>query len=101
MFELDDTDQKIIRVLRENAREPVKGIATKTGLARSTVRHRMERLEKNGVITGYRVELREGDPAGIEAFLLVILKRTPSYPVVGGGRQPAGSEKMLFPIGRN
>ena len=82
MSEIDETDRKILSVLRRNGREPIKGIAAKTGLARSTVRHRMERMEKSGIITGYRVELSKKSDAGLEAFLLVQLKETPSYPVV-------------------
>lgn len=82
MSKLDDSDQAILGVLRANARESIKGIAAKTGLARSTVRYRIERLEASGTITGYRVELKDAGEHGIEAFLMAKLTTTPSLPVI-------------------
>ena len=83
MTTLDDTDRKIIAILRENAREPIKGIATKTGIARSTVRHRLERLENSGVIAGYKAIVRQEQSTGVEAFLLARLNQTPAYDLIG------------------
>ncbi|MGI0040941.1 MAG: Lrp/AsnC family transcriptional regulator, partial [Nitrosopumilaceae archaeon] len=56
---LDKVDQKIIAILNKNARAPSKEIAAdlrNTGLDVSdrTIRKRIERLEKNGIIKGYR-----------------------------------------------
>ncbi|MBT4890568.1 MAG: Lrp/AsnC family transcriptional regulator [Rhodospirillales bacterium] len=82
MSKLDKSDQAILKVLRGNARESIKGIAAKTGLARSTVRNRIERLETSGTITGYRVELKDTSVNGIEAFLLAHLTTTPSLSVI-------------------
>lgn len=82
MTKLDETDQAILRILRGNARESIKGIAAKTQIARSTVRNRMARMETNGIITGYRVELKGAAGSKIEAFLLVRLAATPSLNVI-------------------
>lgn len=79
---LDETNQAILRILRGNARESIKGIAAQTGLARSTVRNRIERMENDGIIKGYRVELKGSDEGSLEAFLLVHLSATPAQQVI-------------------
>ena len=54
---MDETDVKLIALLRANAREPLASLARKLSLARSTVQDRLRRLEKDGVIGGYAVRL--------------------------------------------
>lgn len=54
-----DTDQKLIALLKANAREPTAALARKLGLARSTVQERLARLEKDGTIKGYTVRLAD------------------------------------------
>ncbi|MEH6630694.1 MAG: Lrp/AsnC family transcriptional regulator [Halopseudomonas aestusnigri] len=82
MRELDDTDRLILQVLRKNARETIKGIAAQTNLARSTVRHRLQKLEDDGIITGYRVELKNASTSGFGAFLFLKLKKTPAIDLI-------------------
>jgi DNA-binding Lrp family transcriptional regulator len=55
---LDDIDQRLIRLLRHDARRGISDLAGELGLARATVRARLERLEKSGEILGYTVILR-------------------------------------------
>jgi len=50
-------DQQLIDLLKVNAREPVASLARKLGVARSTVKERLGKLERSGVITGYTVQL--------------------------------------------
>ncbi|RED54345.1 Lrp/AsnC family transcriptional regulator [Aestuariispira insulae] len=82
MSQLDETDRKIIAILRENGREPVKGIATKTGIARSTVRHRLERLETSGIIAGYQAVIQDPSSSKVGAVLLARLHHTPAYDLI-------------------
>ncbi|MBI1210396.1 MAG: AsnC family transcriptional regulator [Alphaproteobacteria bacterium] len=56
---MDQTDQKLLSLLRANAREPLAALARKLGLARSTVQDRLKRLEKERVIAGYSVRLSQ------------------------------------------
>ncbi|NND19556.1 MAG: Lrp/AsnC family transcriptional regulator [Silicimonas sp.] len=58
---MDETDDALIALLRQNARMPVASLAQALGLARSTVQSRLERLERKGIIAGYTVRL--GDAA--------------------------------------
>ena len=50
---LDATDFEIIRVLRNNARMPFLGIAKHLKVSESTVRSRVNNLQKTGVIKRY------------------------------------------------
>ena len=54
---LDEIDRQLIALLQINARESVATLARLLGIARTTVNSRLERLEKNKVISGYGVRL--------------------------------------------
>jgi len=54
-----DTDERLVALLRANAREPTASLARKLGLARSTVQERIARLERQGTIKGYTVRLSD------------------------------------------
>ena len=55
--ELDDKDNKILRILTENARMPLKRIAKKVRVSREVVDYRIRRLEKMGIISCYVAKL--------------------------------------------
>jgi DNA-binding Lrp family transcriptional regulator len=55
---IDNIDQALISLLRQNARESVATLAGKLGVSRGTVTNRMDRLERDGLIVGYSVRLR-------------------------------------------
>jgi DNA-binding Lrp family transcriptional regulator len=55
---MDETDRRLIALLRENARTSVASLAKELGVARGTVQNRLARLEKDGLIVGYTVRLR-------------------------------------------
>lgn len=74
---MDDEDQQILRVLKGDARQPLKTIAAAVGLAPSSVRERIAKLEQAGVIRGYRAELAGPAETGVRAILLLRLQRTP------------------------
>ncbi len=57
MKELDKIDLKILEILENNARMPVKEIANQVFLSSPAVTNRIERLEKAGVITGYHADI--------------------------------------------
>ena len=54
---MDDTDQRLIALLRQDARATVATLATKLNVSRGTVTNRITRLEDTGVIVGYTVSL--------------------------------------------
>jgi len=57
VYRLDKYDEKIIRVLTENARIPAKDLAIKTGLSRQTSDYRLDRLICTGIIRGFCVDI--------------------------------------------
>ena len=54
---LDDTDRRILELLREDARRTIADIATHVNLSPAPVKRRIDRLEQLGVIAGYTVLL--------------------------------------------
>ena len=78
---LDKVDQKIIEILNSNARTPSKEIASelkKSGhdVSDRTIRKRIERLEKSGIIKGYKAVLT--DVSGINKYQAILIKLKPS-----------------------
>ncbi|NIP62864.1 MAG: AsnC family transcriptional regulator [Nitrosopumilaceae archaeon] len=78
---LDKVDQKIIEILNKNARTPSKEIATELknsghDVSDRTIRKRIERLEKSGIIKGYRAVLT--DVAGSNKYDSVFMKLKPT-----------------------
>ena len=61
---MDDLDHKILQLLAENARMPVKDIAQRVSLTSPAVSSRIHRLEQEGVI---------GGPARVEALISVLV----------------------------
>lgn len=49
-------DEKLLSLLRTNARASISDLARALDLSRSTVQSRMQKLEESGVIKGYSVE---------------------------------------------
>ncbi|MFU1476593.1 Lrp/AsnC family transcriptional regulator [Roseovarius sp. C7] len=59
---MDDVDRKLISALRHNARASLSDLAIELGVSRTTVRSRIERLERSGEIVGFTVVVK-GDAA--------------------------------------
>ena len=55
---MDGLDERLLSLLRENARQPIAALARALKLSRSGVYARLTRLEKLGPIQGYTVKLR-------------------------------------------
>ncbi len=67
---MDEKDLKIIEILEENARTPYTEIASRLGISEGTVRNRIEKLEKEGVIIRYTIEV---DPKKMGYHTIVLL----------------------------
>jgi DNA-binding Lrp family transcriptional regulator len=67
---IDSTDQRLLSLLRQDARLPVAALAAKLGVSRGTVNNRIAKLERAGVIVGYTVQLRpDARPDEIRAWM--------------------------------
>jgi len=90
---MDDTDHKLVALLRENARTPVATLARKLDVARGTVQNRLSRLETDGVIVGYTVRLKPHvEEHRIRAFMTVVVEGNRTEAVIKALRgEPAVS----------
>lgn len=69
---LDETDRQILHLLQEDARyNSATEIAKQVDVSANTVRNRIERLEEEGVIRGYNVDLDYGK-AGLSLHYIFI-----------------------------
>jgi DNA-binding Lrp family transcriptional regulator len=82
-YTLDSTDQRLIALLRQDARLPVAALATKLGVSRGTVNNRVAKLEAAGVIVGYTVRLRpDARPNEIRAWMGILVEGNQTREVI-------------------
>ena len=59
---IDETDNRILETIKDNARLSYKDIGMKVGISRVSVRARMDAMQEKGIIKGYQTVI---DPASI------------------------------------
>ena len=83
---MDDTDFQILSLLKDNARISMKAIAEKTFLSSTAVAARVEKLERDGYITGYYTAFSADKfGLGIKAFInleLEPIQKSEFYPYI-------------------
>jgi Lrp/AsnC family leucine-responsive transcriptional regulator len=70
---VEDLDRQIVRLLAEDGRRSYTDLARDTGLSVSAVHQRVRRLEKRGVIRGYRADV-DADEIGLPMTAFVSIK---------------------------
>lgn len=65
---MDDTDARILNLLRENARMKNTEIARQVNLTERAVRARIEKLVREGIIKKFTIET---SPVGVEGIVLI------------------------------
>lgn len=69
---LDDLDRQILHALQQNARKTSSGtIGEEAGVSASTVRNRIQRLEDDGILTGYHADV-DYERAGYQLHTLIV-----------------------------
>ena len=76
-MEIDKKDEKILEVLRQNSREPIKDIARRTDIRPSTVHQRIQKLIKNKVIEKFTIKL-DNKAVGENFIVLMLVKGSTS-----------------------
>jgi DNA-binding Lrp family transcriptional regulator len=69
---LDELDLRILRKLRENCIRPFVRLARELGVAEGTIRHRVKRLVKDGVIRRFTVDLN-AESLGLPVLAFMVL----------------------------
>ncbi|GAA4792636.1 Lrp/AsnC family transcriptional regulator [Actinomycetospora chlora] len=57
---LDETNQRILRELAEDPRQSMSALGRRIGMSAPAVTERVQRLERTGVIRGYRLDIDPG-----------------------------------------
>lgn len=73
---MDKVDKKLVAMLSENARTPLKVLAQAVSLSSPAVSARIERLEQRGIITGYSARVNPVK-AGFHIKAYIALEITP------------------------
>jgi Lrp/AsnC family transcriptional regulator, leucine-responsive regulatory protein len=68
---LDQIDEKIVMLLRDDARMPLVTLAKRIGLSRSATQERLRRLEANGTIAGYTIRFKAPDDTAVRVWMLI------------------------------
>jgi DNA-binding Lrp family transcriptional regulator len=68
-LQIDDLDRRIIAELLRDARSTYAEIGTRVGLSPSAVKRRIDRLRREGAITGFSAVLRPDVAGDTEAFV--------------------------------
>ena len=72
---MDDTDRRLIAMLRDNARLSVASLAHALGVSRGTVQNRIDRMVARGTIQGFTVRVRaDAEPARIRAITMIAVE---------------------------
>ena len=80
---MDDLDQALIALLRQNARMNVADLAHKLKVSRGTVTNRIRKLEDRQVIVGYTLRLRpEAEPERIRAWMGILVEGNQTRQVI-------------------
>jgi DNA-binding Lrp family transcriptional regulator len=106
---IDEIDERIVALLRENARRSFQDIGERVSLSAPAVKRRVDRLEAEGVIRGYTVTVEptafgwhshafvelycDGRMAGAEVSAAVS-----KYPEVEGAYTVAGSPSAILHV---
>jgi Lrp/AsnC family leucine-responsive transcriptional regulator len=74
-YELDLVNRRLMRELEQDARLSIAELGRRLNLSAPAVAERMQRLERAGVITGYRAEL---DPKALGFPIAVVVRVRPA-----------------------
>lgn len=103
---LDDLDRRLLALLRQDARAPTSSLSAALGLARSTVKARIDRLRKRGVIRGFSVVLGgDAETGAVRAITLVeskaiekTLERLGGFPEIAALHTTNGRWDILLEV---
>ncbi len=71
---MDDLDQRLLALLRDNARARLATLAKSLKVSRGTVQNRIERLQAGGVLLGFTVRTGGGQAGRVRAITTVAIE---------------------------
>jgi DNA-binding Lrp family transcriptional regulator len=80
---MDETDHRLLSLLRQDARISIATLATRLEVSRGTVTNRIRRLEDDNVIVGYTVRLRpDVQQSEIKAWMSIAVEGNQTRTVI-------------------
>lgn len=74
---LDETDQRLVTLLRRNARQSTAALARQLNLSRTAIQARIARLEEDGIIRGYAASIAHDASGGVAALVTLSITVRP------------------------
>ena len=106
---MDALDQRLVTLLRHNARRSISDLAEELGASRATIRARIEKLEAAGDILGYTVVLRsDAVEQPVRGIVLLeirgqaadkVVSALGGYPQVSAGHTTTGRWDLIVALG--
>lgn len=90
----DETEDRLLSLLRADARRPVASLARELNLSRTAIQDRIARMERDGVIEGYTV-LEGSDALDHAALAFVVIETRPCDPVLRRLKAVFGVERVF------
>ena len=98
---MDETDQRLIALLRANARAPVATLAKTLKVSRGTVQNRIDRMIARGVIVGFTVKAKaESEAERVRAIMAIAVEGERSGAVLRALRGFPQVERVHMTNGR-
>lgn len=112
---MDAKDEKILEILKDNAKLSTQQISKKTLIPITTVHNRIKKMERDGIIKGYTVKLDYSKLGkGLSAYILItvdykhlkeikssqheLLKKMQKHPFVEHGAMITGGNDIIIKI---
>jgi DNA-binding Lrp family transcriptional regulator len=102
---MDETDRKLIILLRANARAPIAGLAKSLKVSRGTIQNRIDRMMARGDLVGFTIKVREEAKAErVRAIMAIavegersgaVLRRLRGFPEVEAVHMTNGRWDMI------
>src|SRR5581483_2867454 len=93
---IDETDEKIIRIMQADSRKAFVEIANEVGLSESAVRRRVKNLVDNGAIKRFTIELGASDKTS--AITLISVASTADTSAVSGRLMKLPGVEVVYEI---
>jgi DNA-binding Lrp family transcriptional regulator len=98
---MDETDRKLITLLRADSRQPTAALARELKVSRGTVQNRIDRLLAEGAIGGFTIKTRpEGDAERVRAIMAIAVEGERSGAVLRALRGIAAVQAVHMTNGR-
>lgn len=98
---MDDVDQRLIALLRGDARASIAALAKALRVSRGTVQNRLRKLEASGMIAGYTVRLKpQAEQHRIRALMTIAVEGNRTDAVLAALRGNPAVEALHSTNGR-